>query len=91
MNEKHVPCSFKRSDGMLELEVCAVDVVNARCEKLVIDQEDTFEKMAGSADLQLSDPTEAEQLFAFTTSSYQIWNSRAVVYATLNPETLLLD
>ena len=72
---------YKRSGETLELEVCAVDVVNASRERLVIDQEDAFEKMVGSADLQLSDPSEAGQLFAFITCSYQTWNSRTIVYA----------
>lgn len=72
---------YKRSGGTLELEVCAVDVTNASREKLVINQEDAFEKMIGSIDLQLSDPSEAEQPFAFTTCSYQTWNSRTIVYA----------
>lgn len=74
---------YKRSGEALELEVCAVDIVNASRERLVIDQERAFEKMVESADLQLSDPAEAEQLFAFMTCSYQTWNSRTVVYALL--------
>ncbi len=72
---------YKRSGEALDLEVCAIDVVNASRERLVIDQEESFEKIAGAADLQLSDPAEAEQLFAFTTCSYQTWNSRTIVYA----------
>lgn len=72
---------YKRSGEALELEVCAVDVVNASRERLVINQEEGFEKIVGAADLQLSNPAEAEQLFAFTTCSYQTWNSRTIVYA----------
>lgn len=72
---------YKRSGEALDLEVCAIDVVNASRERLVIDQEESFEKIVGAADLQLSDPAEAEQLFAFTTCSYQTWNSRTIVYA----------
>lgn len=72
---------YKRSGEILELEVCAVDVVNASRERLVIDQDDAFEKIVGAADLQLSDPAESEQLFAFTTCSYQTWNSRTIVHA----------
>lgn len=71
---------YKRSGETLELEVCAVDLVNANRERLVIDQDAAFEKIVGTPDLQLSDPSEAEQLFAFTTCSYQTWNSRTVVY-----------
>lgn len=72
---------YKRNGETLELEVCAVDVVNASHERLVIDQEGSFERMVESADLKLSDTSEAEQLFAFTTCSYQTWNSRTIVYA----------
>lgn len=72
---------YKRSGEALELEVCAVDVVNASRERLVIDQEESFEMIVGAADLHLSDPAESEQLFAFTTCSYQTWNSRTMVYA----------
>lgn len=73
---------YKRSGETLELEVCAVDLVNASYERLVIDQDDAFVKIVGAADLQLSDPVEAEQFFAFTTCSYQTWNSRTIVYAS---------
>lgn len=72
---------YKRSGEALELEVCAVDIVNASRERLVINQEESFEKIVGAADLHLSDPAEAEQLFAFTTCSYQTWNSRTIIYA----------
>lgn len=71
---------YKRSGETLELEVCADDLVNANRERLVIDQDAAFEKIVGTPVLQLSDPSEAEQLFAFTTCSYQTWNSRTVVY-----------
>ena len=74
---------YKRSGEVLDLEVCAVDVVNASRERLVIDQEESFEKIVGAADLHLSDPAEAKQLFAFTTCSYQTRNSRTIVYAIL--------
>lgn len=74
---------YKRGGEALELEVCAVDVVNASRERLVIKQEESFEKIVGAANLHLSDPTETEQLFAFMTCSYQTWNSRTVVYALL--------
>lgn len=72
---------YKRSGEALDLEIYAVDVVNASRERLAINQEESFEKIVGAADLQLSEPTEAEQLFAFTTCSYQTWNSRTIVYA----------
>lgn len=79
---------YKRSGEALELEVCAVDVVNASRERLVINQEESFEKILGAADLHFLDPTEAEQLFAFTTCSYQTWNSRTIVYAILQKKLL---
>lgn len=72
---------YKRSGEALDLEIYAVDVVNASRERLAINQEESFEKIVGAADLQLSEPTGAEQLFAFTTCSYQTWNSRTIVYA----------
>lgn len=72
---------YKRSGETLNLEVCGADIVNASRERLIINQEDSFEKIVGSADLQLSDPSEAEQLFAFTTCSYQTPNSRTTVFA----------
>lgn len=74
---------YKRSGETLELEVCAVDVVNASRERLVIDQEADFEKIVGGTDLTLNDIREETQLFAFTTCSYQTRNSRTVVYATI--------
>lgn len=74
---------YKRSGETLELEVCAIDIVNASRERLVIDQEADFEKMIGGADLTLNGIREETQLFAFTTCSYQTRNSRTVVYATI--------
>lgn len=77
---------YKRSGETLELEVCAVDIVNASRERLVIDQEDTFERIVESADLQLSHLSEAEQLFAFSTCSYQTRNFRTTVFAFSLPD-----
>lgn len=74
---------YKRSGETLVLEVCAVDVVNASRERLVIDQEEGLEEIIGTPDLQLADTSDASQLFAFTTCSYQTRNSRTVVYATI--------
>lgn len=74
---------YKRSGETLELEVCAVDIVNASYERLVIDQEEGFEEIVGTPDLQLTDTYDASQLFAFTTCSYQTWNSRTIVYAQI--------
>ena len=74
---------YKRSGDTLELVVCAVDIVNASRERLVIDQEEGLEEIIGTPDLQLADTSDASQLFAFTTCSYQTRNSRTVVYATI--------
>ena len=74
---------YKRSGETLELEVCAVDVVNASRERLVIDQDEGFEEIVGTSDLHLTDASDASQLFAFTTCSYQTWNSRTIVYSVL--------
>lgn len=74
---------YKRSGETLELEVCAVDIVNASRERLVIDQNEGFEEIVGMPDLHLADASDASQLFAFTTCSYQTRNSRTVVYATI--------
>lgn len=62
---------YKRSGETLELEVCAVDIVNASQKRPMIYQVVDFERIIESADLQLSDPSETEQLFAFTICSYQ--------------------
>lgn len=72
---------YKRSGEILELEVCAVDAVNASRERLVINQESDFEQIVESADLKLANAIEVGQLFAFTTCSYQTANSRTTVYA----------
>ena len=74
---------YKRSGDTLELMVYAVDIVNASRERLVIDQEEGLEEIIGTPDLQLADTSDASQLFAFTTCSYQTRNSRTVVYATI--------
>lgn len=74
---------YKRSGDTLELMVCAVDIVDASRERLVIDQEEGLEEIIGTPDLQLADTSDASQLFAFTTCSYQTRNSRTVVYATI--------
>ena len=74
---------YKRSGDTLELMVCAVDIVNASRERLVIDQEEGLEEIIGTPDLQLADTSDASQLSAFTTCSYQTRNSRTVVYATI--------
>lgn len=74
---------YRREGDTLHLKPVAVDVVNASREKLIIDQSlPPIECIAGS-DLILEEVDGAEQLFAFTTCSYQTWNSRTTVYAAI--------
>lgn len=71
---------YQREGETLHLVPIAVDVVNASRESLVIDQDlDPSDHFVGS-DLALEEPVETKQLFAFTTCSYQTWNSRTIVY-----------
>ncbi len=56
---------YKRSGEALELEVCAVDVVNASRERLVIDQEESLEKIVGAADLQPFRPSRGRAALRF--------------------------
>lgn len=72
---------YRREGATLHLESVAVDVVNASHESLVIDQKADFRKILDNAGLQLESSEEPTQLFAFTTCSYQTWNSRTTVYA----------
>lgn len=72
---------YKRDGETLGLEVRAVDVVNASCERLVVNQEADFRKLIADADLAFGNLSEDGQLFAFTTCSYQTRNSRTTVYA----------
>ena len=72
---------YKRSGEVLNLHPAAVDVVNASCESLVIDQEADFRGLVDEADLKLMGPAEGDQLFAFATCSYQTADSRTIVLA----------
>lgn len=72
---------YERDGETVELWVCAVDIVNASCERLVVDQEVDFKKLIADADLAFGNLSEDGQLFAFTTCSYQTRNSRTTVYA----------
>lgn len=83
---------YKRSGEVLELEPVAVDVVNASRETLVIDQKASFTERVSASDLPIREPDEKGQLFAFATCSYQTFNSRTVVFASLaGPQQLGLD
>lgn len=77
---------YQREGETLHLVPIAVDVVNASRESLVIDQDlDPSDHVVGP-DLILEESGETKQLFAFTTCSYQTWNSRTVVYADSHTE-----
>ena len=80
-NEHDKIILYKRSGKVLELHPAAIDVVNASCESLVIDQEADFKDLVDEADLVLINPAEGDQFFAFATCSYQTSNSRTVVFA----------
>lgn len=78
---------YKRRGEKLELEVCAVDIVNANKE-LVETQFDSYTEMHDyvkssirNSDLVLIQPQRFDDLFwTFATCSYQTDNSRTVVY-----------
>lgn len=78
---------YKRRGETLELEVCAVDIVNANKE-LVGTQFDSYAEMHDyvkssirNSDLVLIQPQRSDDLFwTFATCSYQTDNSRTVVY-----------
>lgn len=72
---------YKRSGETLELEVCAVDVINASREKLIINQDADLSSLLMSAELTLAESIDEDQLFAFATCSYQTQNSRTIVFA----------
>lgn len=72
---------YKRSGDVLDLRPIAIDVMNASRESLVIDQESDFAEIVSGSDVLIREPEENEQLFAFTTCSYQTRNSRTKVYA----------
>ena len=57
------------------------EIIIYQRESLRIDQGVAPAERIAESDLILCDPGEAEQLFAFTTCSYQTWNSRTTVYA----------
>lgn len=77
---------YKRSGEVLKLETVAVDVVNASMERFIIPDTEQFEERIGVCDLVLKSKAEPDQLWAFTTCSYQTWNSRTIVYTTSSNE-----
>ena len=72
---------YERTGEIHDLDVVAVDVVNASREKLKIPQEEEFDERIATCDLVLQDAVDADRLWAFTTCSYQTWNSRTTVFA----------
>lgn len=74
---------YQREGETLRLAPIAVDVVNASREKLNIDQDLAPIKRIAGSELVLEKPEETGQVFAFTTCSYQTWNSRTTVYASI--------
>lgn len=63
-----------------DLDVVAVDVVNASREKLTILKEEEFDKRIAACDIILQNATDSDRLWAFATCSYQTRNSRTIVY-----------
>lgn len=78
---------LREGDRRIELDIVAVDIVNANRETLRTEFDDPsdFDSYAraavGESDLVLESPQELPHLYAFSTCSYQTGNSRTVVYA----------
>lgn len=71
---------YERTGEIHDLDVVAVDVVNASREKLTIPQGEEFAERIAACDLVLQETIGADRLWAFATCSYQTWNSRTIVY-----------
>lgn len=71
---------YERTGEVLKLEVIAVDVVNASRENLTIPDPELFQERISASDLVLNSDADTDKLWAFTTCSYQTWNSRTIVY-----------
>ena len=71
---------YERSGRIYDLDVIAVDLVNASCERLVIPSPEEFNDRVDSCDLLLNISAEPRRLWAFTTCSYQTANSRTIVF-----------
>lgn len=72
---------YERTGETHDLNVVAVDVVNASREKLKISQAAEFDERIAACDFILQNTSEPEKLWSFATCSYQTWNSRTIVYA----------
>ena len=75
---------YERTGEAHELEVIAIDIVDASHERLKIPQVDEFGDRITSCDLILKKPTDSARIWAFATCSYQTWNSRTIVYSKPN-------
>mgnify|MGYP000653530463 CR=1 FL=1 len=75
---------YTRDGQKRELEVIAVDIVNANAETMCPDFDDSEEiaRQIAKSDIVLAEYDCASNVFAFTTCSYQTANSRTVVYAS---------
>lgn len=73
---------YQREGETLRLTPIAVDIVNASYESLVIDQNLAPTEYIADSDLILKSADDTDRLFAFTTCSYQTWNSRTTVYSS---------
>lgn len=72
---------YERTRETCNLEVVAVDVVNASREKLKIPRAEEFDERIAACDLILQSSIDSEKLWSFATCSYQTRNSRTIVYA----------
>ena len=85
--EGHRTIRVYTREKTIELEVFAVDVVDASSEGKRTDFADAAELAAYLGDklsrceVVLEEPSDVEQAWAFVTCSYQTSNSRTVVYA----------
>lgn len=71
---------YIRDGDTLHLKPMAVDIVNASREQLNL-MEPELQKLLTDSDLLFEPDAHPSKLIAFTTCSYQTWNSRTVVYA----------
>lgn len=75
---------YTRDGQKHELEVVAVDIVNADTETMCSDFDDAeaIARQIAKSDIVLAEHDGASKAFAFATCSYQTDNSRTVVYAS---------
>ena len=72
---------YERSGAIHTLDVIAADIVNASSERLDIPKKEAFDQTIQACDTVILTIESPEQLWAFSTCSYQTSNSRTVVYA----------